>query len=261
MTEEMLAGGVDNVGAVVRVGDTVRRPGGPAAAPVRAFLQHLDRVGFAGAPRFYGVDEQDREVLDYMAGDVAVTPYPDWVAAEELLLSIAELQRDLHAAAAGFELPDGMAWPARRLPTGAAGDLVCHADLCVENVVVRNGCAVAFIDFDLATPADRLFDIAVAARHWIPLRDPRDITDARADTDLMARFKAFTDVHGLSADQRRQVIGMLGEFLDLALESTRKRAEAGHPGFARMWADGYEAMNRRSRTWLAHQATGRACTP
>ncbi|HTI23177.1 MAG TPA: aminoglycoside phosphotransferase family protein [Kutzneria sp.] len=261
MTEETLAGGVDNVGAVVRVGDTVRRPSGAAAAPVRAFLQHLERVGFAGAPRFHGVDEQGREVLDYVAGDVALPPYPDWVAAEELLLSIAELQRDLHTAAVGFELPDGLAWPPRRLPTGAAGHLVCHADLCVENVVVRNGRAVAFIDFDLATPADRLFDIAVAARHWIPLRDPVDIADARADTDLMARFRAFADVHGLSGDQRRQVIDMLGEFLDQALESTRKRAEDGHPGFARLWADGYEAMNRRSRTWLAHQATGRLSTP
>jgi hypothetical protein len=31
---EPLAGGVDNVGAVIRVDDTVRRPGGPAAPQV-----------------------------------------------------------------------------------------------------------------------------------------------------------------------------------------------------------------------------------
>lgn len=250
-TEEPLAGGVDNAGAVVRVGDTVRRPGGPAATQVRLFLTHLDKTGFAGAPRFRGLDQQGREVLDYLDGDVAVTPFPDWVADESLLVSIAHLQAELHRAAAGFQLPEGLTWPTRPLPPGAQGDLVCHADLCLENVVVRDGRAAAFIDFDLATPADPLFDIAIAARHWIPLRDPADIADARASTDLIARFHLFAEAHHLDAAQRTRVIGFLPVFLDNALRSTRRRAEAGHPGFARMWADGYEAMNLRSQTWLA----------
>jgi Ser/Thr protein kinase RdoA (MazF antagonist) len=127
---------------------------------------------------------------------------------------------------------------------------VCHADLCLENVVVRNGRAAAFIDFDLATPADPLFDIAVAARHWIPLRDPADIADARATTDLFRRFALFAETHLLDATQRRRLIDMLLDFLDHALHNTRRRAESGHPGYARMWADGYEGMNRRSRAWL-----------
>jgi hypothetical protein len=256
--EQPLAGGVDNVGAVVRVGDTVRRPGGPAATQVRRFLAHLGEAGFTGAPRFHGLDQQGREMLDYLHGDVAVSPFPDWVADEELLISIALLQGELHRAASGFQLPEGVHWPARQLPLGAQGDLVCHADLCLENVVVREGRAAAFIDFDLATPANPLFDIAVAARHWIPLRDPADIADARASTDLLGRFRLFADAHHLDAAQRGQVIGMLPAFLDNALRSTRRRAESGHPGFARMWADGYEGMNRRSHAWLldnAHELT------
>lgn len=250
MDEESLAGGVDHAGAVVRVGDTVRRPGGPAAAQVRLFLQHLQEVGFSGAPRFHGLDDQGREIVDYLHGDVAIPPYPDWVADEGLLLSIAARQRELHQAAEGFVLPDGMRWPSRRLPPGAHGDLVCHADLCVENVVVRAGRVSAFIDFDLATPASPLFDIAIAARHWIPLRDPADIADARADTDLVARFQAFADAHRLTAADRSRVLGILTVFLDQALDNTRRRAAQGHPGFAKMWADGYEGMNRRSRAWL-----------
>jgi hypothetical protein len=251
MDEESLAGGVDHAGAVVRVGDTVRRPGGPAAAQVHRFLAHLAETGFRGAPRFHGLDDRGREIMDFLPGDVAIPPFPDWVADEELLLSVAALQRRLHRAAEGFQLPEGMRWPARRLPPEAHGDLVCHADLCVENVVVRNGRAAAFIDFDLATPCNPLFDIAVAARHWIPLRDPADIADARADTDLLARFRTFADAHRLAAAQRATVIGMLAVYLDQALDNTRRRAEEGHPGFAAMWADGYEGMNRRSRVWLA----------
>ena len=36
---------------VVRVGDTVRRPHQPQSLTVADYLDHLERVGFAGAPR------------------------------------------------------------------------------------------------------------------------------------------------------------------------------------------------------------------
>jgi hypothetical protein len=253
--ERPLAGGVDQAGAVVQVGATVRRPGGVNADAVRLLLSHLDRAGFRGAPRFLGLDRQGREILDFLAGDVAIPPYPDWAADDDLLVSVAELQRDLHAAAAGFALPAKMAWTDRRLPPGAAGDLVCHTDLCLENVVVRGGRAAAFIDFDLALPVDRLFDVAVAARHWVPLRDPADIADARRGAALFDRFGRFTGVHGLGAVGRDRVFGLLIGFLDVSLDEIRAAAAAGHPGYAAIWAGGYEAMNRRSLAWLiAHRA-------
>jgi len=253
--EEPLAGGLDQAGAVVRVGNTVRRPGGPGAVPVRHFLAHLAETGFAGAPRFHGLDDMGREILDYLPGDVAVPPYPEWAASTELLLSVATLQRELHCAAAGFRLPTGTSWPDRRLPAGAQGELVCHTDLCLENVVVRAGRAAAFIDFDFATPTNPLFDIAVAARHWIPLRDPVDIADARAGTDLVDRFGRFTDVHRLGPAQRDRVVDLLLGFLDDSLLSIRAQAESGHSGYAQMWAEGYESMNRRSRVWLLDRRT------
>jgi Ser/Thr protein kinase RdoA (MazF antagonist) len=52
--------------------------------------------------------------------------------------------------------------PSSVAPHGARGDLVCHTDLCLENVVVRDGRAATFIDFDQARPASPLFDIADA---------------------------------------------------------------------------------------------------
>lgn len=47
--EHVLAGGIANSGAVVRVGDTVRRPGGDNATLVHRLLAHLQDAGFAGA--------------------------------------------------------------------------------------------------------------------------------------------------------------------------------------------------------------------
>ena len=65
--EERLSDGLDQAGAVMRVGGTVRRPGSPAAAQVRLFFAHLEQVGFDGAPRFHGFDDRNREILDYLA--------------------------------------------------------------------------------------------------------------------------------------------------------------------------------------------------
>lgn len=71
--EEPLGGG--NVSAaVVRIGDTVRRPTGPWTPAVHGLLRHLEQVGFLGAPRVLGSDEQDREILEYVPGSVPWGP-------------------------------------------------------------------------------------------------------------------------------------------------------------------------------------------
>ena len=54
--------------AVVRVGDTVRRPVGEWTPAVHALLHHLEDVGFSAAPRVLGIDAQGREVLTYCEG-------------------------------------------------------------------------------------------------------------------------------------------------------------------------------------------------
>ena len=57
---ELLVGG--NVGRVWRVGHTVRREQGPWSPAVHRLLVHLE--GMSEVPRFHGVDELGREVLD-----------------------------------------------------------------------------------------------------------------------------------------------------------------------------------------------------
>ncbi len=132
---------------------------------------------------------------------------------------------------------------------------MCHNDLCVENVVVRDGRASAFIDFDFAAPADPLIDIAIAARHWVPARDPLDLDPEWADVDQVARMGAFLDAHRLAAPARARVSRELGDFLDRALVSMRERAEAGLAMYAAAWANGYPDQNRRSRAWVDANAS------
>jgi aminoglycoside phosphotransferase (APT) family kinase protein len=254
-TERPLAGGMGSGDAVVRVGETVRRPVRAQTAAVADFLRHLEAVGFRGAPRHLGYDEGGREVLDFIEGEVALTPFPAWVADERLLLSVARLQRELHAAAASYLPPPGATWDRANLPEPGPDAIVCHNDLCVENVVVRDGAAVAFIDFDFAAPSDPLLDIAIAARHWIPIRDQLDVDPDLRGLDSVARFRTFADAHELDAAARAAVVAHLGTFLDRALDSMRRRAESGLPAYVRVWDAGYPAQNRRSRAWLDAHAS------
>ena len=251
MTDEVpLAGGMGSGGAVVRVGDTVRRPVRPFSASVAAFLRHLEAVGFEGAPRHLGHDEQGREVLSFIEGDVGTPPYPAWVGDEGVLVGVARLQRALHEAAASFVPPRDAVWDRPNLHEVGSEALVCHNDLCVENVVVRDGRVVAFIDFDFAAPSDPLLDIAIAARHWIPMRDPVDIDAELAGLDQVARFRLFADAHGLDRARREDVVGHIGPFLDRALVAMRARAASGLDAYVRAWEGGYPDQNRRSRAWL-----------
>lgn len=68
-SEQPLAGGWMTRG-LVRIGGTIRRPLHDRSAYVQAVLLHLEAVGFEGAPRFLGVDDEGREILTYIEGDV-----------------------------------------------------------------------------------------------------------------------------------------------------------------------------------------------
>jgi hypothetical protein len=78
MEERPLVGGIANVGKVVRVGQHVLRPPTGHTASIHAFLRALDRAGFVGAPLPVGIDDDGRERVAFIEGDVPLTPYPTW---------------------------------------------------------------------------------------------------------------------------------------------------------------------------------------
>lgn len=248
-------GGLATRGRVIRIGDTVRRPPGPQSPAVHALLDHLERVGFDGAPRFLGIDGEGRTVLTYVEGEVGAPPYPSWVAGAELLTSVADLLRRFHEATRTFVPPAGSVWDTTLAPDDPGPDvLIGHNDVSVENTVCRDGRAVALIDFDFAAPTDPLWDVAIALRHWVPVRADAHLDEARGDVDRVARYRAACDVYGLDADARRRV-GALGlAFLDRAHAQMKARADAGLPGYVEAWRNGYGEQNRGSHAWLADHA-------
>lgn len=141
--EEPLAGG--NLTPVVRVGTTVRRAQGAWSPAVHALLQHLERVGFAGAPRFLGVDSQCRETLSFLPGAVGFSP-DLW--RDEALLAAAQLLRHYHDATRSFQPPSDAHWQ-MVYPDPSQHEVFCHNDLAPYNLVFVEGLPTGIIDFDL----------------------------------------------------------------------------------------------------------------
>jgi hypothetical protein len=253
--EEVLAGGVANAGSVVRIGDQVARPSSRHTTTIHAFLGALRDAGFDGVQRPLGVDGLGRERLEYVPGEVAVPPYPAWVQSDGAIASIARLLRRYHDAAASIGAPSGE-WSVEMAdPEG--GPIVCHNDICLENVVFRDGEAVALIDFDFAAPGRPAYDVAQFARMCVPIDDE---TNARrlgwAPLDLPARLRLVVDAYGLEGAQRQDLLGNLDDSMERAGAFVRRRVEAGDRNFIAMWEDmgGQERYDRRRRWYERHRA-------
>ena len=252
---EVLIGGVANAGAVVRIGDEVRRPAGRYTASVQALLAHLRRRGFDGCPEPRGIDDEGRERLGFIAGDVAFPPYPAWAQTDAALGSVAVLLARLHAAAVGFD-GDGMDWsPEFGDPDG--GPIVAHNDVCLENVVFRDGEAVALLDFEFAAPARPLFDLAQLARMCCPLDDDESAAAIGWDRgDRVGRLRLVADAYGLDRRGRQELLEVLPVSLRRGEDLVRNRIAAGDENFAAALARfGGPARDERRRRWFAdHRA-------
>ena len=248
---EVLVGGLTNRGRVVRVGDTVRRPLRPTSPATHALLDHLAAVGFPGAPRFLGVDDLGREVLSYLPGTAVTTPYPAEALTDEALVSVAHLLRDFHEAVSSFD-PRQYAWPPSP-PAPFAGELVSHNDPNLDNIVFRDGRAVALIDFDLASPGSRVWDVACAARLWAPLRPDRYVDDARRGRAL-ARFRLFADSYGLSDADRARLVPAVRQNHEWSYDIVGTAAAHGHAAFSAYWAGGGMQRAAETRAWYVDSA-------
>jgi hypothetical protein len=251
---------------VVRIGDTVRRPHQPTSFAVAGYLDHLERAGFHGAPRYLGRDDRGRDVLTYLEGSVAGDPPEAWTTSGNLLASVAVLLRRLHEASAGyladarFAAPYGAVWHRDRVRVDVPDaslpppELISHCDVTQQNVVVRNGRAVGLVDFDLSGPATRLLDVVNTAMWWVPLRHPDDLAPHWRALDAPARLRLFADAYGLGRPGREGFVALAIARAEASRRRMRAAAEQLGGGWARMWSGGAgEAIARREEWLTAHR--------
>lgn len=240
---------------VVRIGDTVRRPHQATSAAVAAYLEHLDRAGFRGAPRYLGRDRQGRDVLSFIDGQVAGDPIEPWAAADALLPSVGRLVRALHDASVDWTpgMTLGVAVLGRPAPPFPEGEqrLVSHKDVTPQNVVCRGGAAVALIDFDLVGWTTRSVDLANTAMNWVPLRDPRDWEPAYESIDVAGRLRLLIEGYGTDELAAVQILDAAALRFGAVHESMRWNAENLGGGWARMWDAGVGDVIQRRMEWFA----------
>lgn len=235
--ETTLTGGRITEG-VIRAGDTVRRPAGPHTPFVHSLLDHLKDVGFDGAPRVLGIDEENREILTFIEGYVP----PDLATwSEEQLVRAAILIRRFHDATAGS-------------PHAGDEEVVCHDDLSPCNTVFVEGMPSAFIDFDTASPGPRDRDLGYAL--WMFL----DLGPDGADISTQGhRIRLMCDVYGL--DGRFDPIQAIARSQQMTLERSRSRLRAGGSASSVAYARDSVEWIRSEMAWLdAHRDELEAAT-
>ncbi|OIJ64005.1 phosphotransferase [Streptomyces mangrovisoli] len=252
---EALSGGMANAGAVFRRGSVVERPAPRTARALHAHLLALAEHGFDAAPRPVRLTADGREQLTFVPGDVALPPFPRWASTETALRSVGSLLRRLHDAGAAIAVDPSVEWP-RSLADPAGGTMLCHNDVCPENVVFRDGRAAALIDFDLAAPGRAVWDVAMTARYWVPMLDPASAAHScPAGLDAPTRLRILADGYGLSRQDRAE----LPEVIEQATASCRAfvadRVADGDPVHVRAWSErgGWQRWDRVQGWLVAHR--------
>lgn len=189
--ETPLIGGTTE--GIVRVGDTVRKPRGVGAERVESLLVHLEEVGVDMAPRFLGIDNHGRRVLEFVEG---TSPSgPPFNLSDAAITSGMRLVRRFHDATAGTEWAED-------------AEVVCHGDLGPHNTIFRGDEAVRLVDWDSdVAPGRRSVDVADAiwgfadlTNDTVSLREQarrlslccrayRDVTPNIVVDELLAQFQ------------------------------------------------------------------------
>jgi hypothetical protein len=230
-----------NISSVVRVGDTVRRATGRWSRTVHHLLQWLTERGFTDVPRPLGFDDQGREVLTFIEGEVGDYPFPAYMWTDDTLVGVARFLRGYHDATVGYIPPPGAVWqyvyPERR-----RHEVICHNDFAPYNLVFQRGKPTALIDFDFAGPGPRVWDIAYAVYRFVPLSWQPDIQAlGLSDINLQVRrLRLFCDAYGL--DDRNDLLDMVRGRLDLLCAYLTNGAARGNEACMRMVEEGHLAL-------------------
>lgn len=206
---------------IERVGDTVRRPVGPRSILVHSLLRHLEARKFAGAPKYFGVDSAEREMLSYLPGDV---PSELGSFSTNQLAAAAKLLRQLHDATMDF---DGR----------GAHEIVCHGDASPCNCVFQNGIPAAFIDFDAAHAGKRREDVGYATWLWLDL----------GNDDLDPVYQGRQVSESVTAYGRMDIADAIDAIVDAQTELSRR---PGAPMTTQEWANDCLQWTKRHRAAL-----------
>jgi hypothetical protein len=247
----------------VRLGDTPSTPDSAVAEPIHreevsmhapdpytagihALLTHLEAVGFRGAPRSFGWDDQGRHLVEWIHGTRADHP----AAPDEALdpRTIGAFMREMHDALASFVPPADVRW-FEGIPAPGA-DLVIHQDIAPSNIVVTPDGRLVAIDWDAAAPGTRLWDIAQAVHAFAPLS--RGGLEPEASAERLARF---AEGYRMDELQRAQLLPLLSARSERMYEYLDGMRVTGESPWIELWERGVGAVWKSDAQWIREHET------
>lgn len=208
---------------------------------MHALLQHLQANGFAGAPRALGFDEQGREMLSYLPGEVIGTarPWPAWVHSDDMLSQVGRWMHAYHEAAASFVPDPSAVW--RESGKWAPGLVIGHNDAAPYNAAWSDDRLTGFFDWDFAGPVTAEWDLAFTAFAWVPLH-ARHVVAAEGFTAFEQRprrLRAFLRSYEWEGDVN-DFVSVVRERVSASARGIRRLAAAGDPAYQRMVLQGVD---------------------
>ncbi|KAA0549551.1 phosphotransferase [Bacillus sp. BGMRC 2118] len=238
--EEILDGG--NISNVSRSGVTVRRDIKENGYKIHKLLKHLENKGFNHAPKFFGIDKKGREILSFIEGEAGNYPLKEYMRSNSALRDIAKMLRLYHDAVSDFPLTDE--WkPMDNTPDKI--EVVCHNDFAIYNIIFNNENPVGVIDFDVAAPGPRLWDIAYTMYTCVPLSriyhaqtgDTVQYDSGKHAERIKQRVKLFFESYGMGMEE--DYFEMVLQRLEGLCIYMKKKAGEGDIAFQKMIDEGH----------------------
>lgn len=189
----------DDKHPIIQIGNTVHRPAHWWTPSVHNLLNYLEKVGFEYSPRVLDFDKEGREILSFIEGDSGKDGWSK-IITDEGLKKYAKLLRRYHDVIADYHPAENSVWAYSQGST-EPGEIMCHGDFGVWNIVWRNGDPIGIVDWDFVVPAEPKYDVLYALEYSAPFRD--DETSLKwhhfpSVPDRKHRIKVFADAYGFS---------------------------------------------------------------
>jgi hypothetical protein len=173
-------------------------------------------------------------VLTFIPGDIVFPDQVQLVMRDEGLVEVARLIRRFHDAILDFD-----ASPYQWSDRGSSGDssskFICHNDLAPWNLVRTPDGRFVFIDWDLAAPGPRSWDLSWALLTFVPLMPGDDVDHPQT---IAHRLALFRDAYG-SAFIDPSVIDVAVTRCQREANLIKELGGRGEPPFDRLLAQGH----------------------
>lgn len=227
----------DGVNTVVRIGNTVRRIPGEWTSSVHALLKYLRTHGFLSAPEVLGFDEKGREIFSFIEGDTGAYTLTPAARSNSALISAAKLLRTYHDVTSDFVHFYQGNW---QLDNHPPIEVICHGDYAPYNCVYKEDKVIGILDFDMAHPGSRIWDIAYAVYRFVPITAPENKEGFGTSEEQMARAKLFCDAYGLQ--DRQLLISTMIERITALLDFLYTKANGGNKIYQQFVTDGHDKI-------------------